>query len=41
MILKDVFNLPSGRVLLFKTNDGYLIESTEMRDVAGKVFYDR
>lgn len=34
MKLKNVFYLPSGRIFLFETDDGYLIESTEMRDVS-------
>lgn len=29
----NTFYLPSGRVIASKTSDGYLIESTEMRDV--------
>jgi 23S rRNA (adenine2503-C2)-methyltransferase len=33
MKLKNVFYLPSGRIFLFDL-DGYLIESTEMRDVS-------
>jgi len=32
--IKDVLYLPSGRVFLSETEDGYLIESTEMRDVS-------
>lgn len=31
---KETFNLPSGRVFIFETEDGYLIESTEMQDVS-------
>jgi Mor family transcriptional regulator len=27
------FYLPSGRVIVSRTNDGHFIESTEMRDV--------
>lgn len=34
MKIKNVFYLPSGRIFLSQTTDGYLIESTEMRDVA-------
>lgn len=34
MIFKNACYLPSGRVFLLKTEDNYLIESTEMRDVA-------
>lgn len=34
MKLKNVFNLPSGRIFLLETYDGYLVEATEMRDVA-------
>jgi 23S rRNA (adenine2503-C2)-methyltransferase len=30
---KDVFYLPSGRIFLLETEDGYPIECTEMRDV--------
>jgi len=33
MQIKNVFNLPSGKILLLDC-DGYLIESTEMRDVS-------
>lgn len=33
MKLKNVFNLPSGRIFLLETEDGYPIECTEMRDV--------
>ena len=32
--LKDVLYLPSGRVFLSELADGYLIESTEMRDIS-------
>lgn len=34
MKFKNSCYLPSGRVFLFETEDGYIIESTEMRDVA-------
>lgn len=34
MEIRDVLYLPSGRIFINKTNDGYIIESTEMRDVA-------
>lgn len=34
MKFKNACYLPSGRVFLLETEDGYLIESTEMRDVA-------
>jgi 23S rRNA (adenine2503-C2)-methyltransferase len=34
MQIRDVLYLPSGRIFISKTNDGYIIESTEMRDVA-------
>jgi 23S rRNA (adenine2503-C2)-methyltransferase len=34
MIIEDVLYLPSGRIFIEKTDDGYIIESTEMRDVA-------
>ena len=34
MNIENVCYLPSGRVFLSKLSDGYLIESTEMRDVA-------
>lgn len=34
ILIKDVLNLTSGRIFLSETKDGYLIESTEMRDVA-------
>lgn len=34
MKTKEVFYLPSGRAFVQETNDGYLIESTEMRDVS-------
>ena len=34
MDIKNVYYLPSGRIFVSKTADGYLIESTEMRDVA-------
>ena len=39
MKFKNACYLPSGRVFLFETKDGYLIESTEMRDVSidGKI----
>lgn len=30
---KDAFYLPSGRIFVLETNDGYPIECTEMRDV--------
>ena len=33
MRIKDVLYLPSGRIFLLDTNDGYTIEATEMRDV--------
>jgi 23S rRNA (adenine2503-C2)-methyltransferase len=33
MRLKDVCYLPSGRIFLHEFDDGYVIESTEMRDV--------
>ena len=32
----DVYHLPSGRIFKFKTDDGFEIESTEMRDVKTK-----
>jgi 23S rRNA (adenine2503-C2)-methyltransferase len=32
--IKDVLYLPSGRVFIQEMHDGYIIESTEMRDVA-------
>lgn len=31
---KDVFHIPSGRIFLWETEDGYIVESTEMQDVA-------
>ena len=34
MKLEKIFNLPSGRIFIIKTDDGYLIEATEMQDVA-------
>lgn len=34
MKLKEVLYLPSGRIFINETEDGYVIESTEMRDVA-------
>lgn len=34
MKIKDVLYLPSGKIFLIETDDGYLIESTEMRDVS-------
>ena len=34
MNIQNVLYLPSGRIFLIETNDGYLIESTEMRDVS-------
>lgn len=34
MKLENVLYLPSGRIFLSRTDDNYLIESTEMRDVA-------
>lgn len=34
MEIKDVLYLPSGRIFIQNTKDGYVIESTEMRDVA-------
>jgi adenine C2-methylase RlmN of 23S rRNA A2503 and tRNA A37 len=34
MEIKDVLYLPSGRIFIQKTDDGYVIESTEMRDVS-------
>lgn len=34
MQLQNVFNLPSGRIFVSKTHDGYPIESTEMQDVS-------
>ena len=34
MKIKEVLYLPSGRIFLLETESGYLIESTEMRDVA-------
>ncbi len=34
MKIENVLYLPSGRIFLQRTDDGYLIESTEMRDVA-------
>ena len=36
MHVKNVFNLPSGRIFLLETEDNSLIECTEMRDVATK-----
>jgi 23S rRNA (adenine2503-C2)-methyltransferase len=33
MDISNVLYLPSGRIFLIKTDDGYTIESTEMRDV--------
>ncbi|MFW6247376.1 MAG: hypothetical protein ACOC22_04385 [bacterium] len=42
MNIKDVLYLPSGRIFLVYSDDGYLIETTEMRDVAvsGKENYE-
>lgn len=42
MKFKNSFYLPSGRIFLFETDDNYLIESTEMRDVSvgGKDHYE-
>jgi 23S rRNA (adenine2503-C2)-methyltransferase len=34
MNIKEVLYLPSGRIFIQKTEDNYVIESTEMRDVA-------
>jgi hypothetical protein len=34
MEIKDVLYLPSGRIFIQQTKDDYIIESTEMRDVA-------
>ena len=34
MKIKDVLYLPSGRIFIQRTNDDYVIESTEMRDVS-------
>lgn len=34
MKIKDVLYLPSGRIFIQETDDGYIVESTEMRDVA-------
>jgi len=34
MKIENVLHLPSGRIFLLRTDDGYLIESTEMRDVS-------
>jgi len=34
MKLENVFYLPSGRIFLYRTEDDYLIECTEMRDVS-------
>lgn len=34
MKIKNVLYLPSGRIFIQETDDGYIIESTEMRDVA-------
>jgi 23S rRNA (adenine2503-C2)-methyltransferase len=34
MKVKDVLYLPSGRIFIQQTEDNYIIESTEMRDVA-------
>ena len=34
MKIGNVLYLPSGRIFLLRTDDGYMIESTEMRDVA-------
>ncbi len=34
MKTNNVFYLPSGRVFLNETDYGYLVESTEMRDVS-------
>jgi len=33
MNIQNVLYLPSGRIFLIRTDDGYLLESTEMRDV--------
>lgn len=42
MKIKDVLYLPSGRIFILETGDGYMIESTEMRDVTitGKENYE-
>jgi len=42
MKIKDVLYLPSGRIFIQQTEDNYIIESTEMRDVAidGKLHID-
>lgn len=40
MKFKEVFHLPSGRIFMYETDDGYLIESTEMRDVLIKDNYE-
>ena len=42
MKIKDVLYLPSGRIFLYNTDDDYVIESTEMRDVIvdGKLHVD-
>lgn len=34
MHIENVMYLPSGRIFLIRTNDNYLIEATEMRDVS-------
>ena len=34
MKIKEVLYLPSGRIFINETTDGYVVESTEMRDVA-------
>lgn len=34
LTITDALYLPSGRIFIQKTSDGYVIESTEMRDVA-------
>lgn len=34
MKIERICNLPSGRIFLLRTNDGYLLESTEMQDVS-------
>lgn len=40
MKFKEVFHLPSGRIFMYETDDGYLVESTEMRDVLIKDNYE-
>jgi 23S rRNA (adenine2503-C2)-methyltransferase len=42
LVYRQAFYLPSGRVFLLETNDGYPVECTEMRDVSvgGKEHYE-